>query len=65
VLQVRRIINRHCPTAAKVDHGTVAMVLVLNRLMAPRPLCRVADWVARTALVSVLGIPAKKFNSLP
>jgi transposase len=62
VLQVRRIINRHCPTAAEVDHGTVAMVLVLNRLMAPRPLCRVADWVARTVLVSVLGIPASKFN---
>ena len=26
VLQVRQIINRHCPTAAEVDHGTVAMV---------------------------------------
>jgi len=62
VLQVRQIINRHCPTAAEVDHGTVAMVLILNRLMAPRPLFRVADWVARTVLVSVLGIPASKFN---
>jgi len=62
VLQVRRVINRHCPTAAEVDHGTVAIVLILNRLMAPRPLCRVADWVARTVLVSVLGIPASKFN---
>ena len=62
VLRVRRIINRHCPTAAEVDHGTVAMVLVLNRLMAPRPLSRVADWVARTVLVSALGIPASKFN---
>ena len=62
VLQVRRIINRHCPTAAKVDHGTVAMVLILNRLMAPRPLYQVADWVAQTVLVYVLGIPASKFN---
>lgn len=62
VLQVRRIINRHCPTAADVDHGTVAMVLILNRLTAPRPLCQVADWVARTVLVSVLGIPGSKFN---
>ena len=24
ILQVRQIINRHCPTAAEVDHGTVA-----------------------------------------
>jgi transposase len=62
VLQVRQIINRHCPTAAEVDHGTVAMVLILNRLTAPRPLSRVADWVARTVLVSVLGIPPNKFN---
>jgi len=62
VLQVRQIINRHCPTVAEVDQGTVAMVLILNRLMAPRPLFRVADWVAHTVLVSVLGIPASKFN---
>ena len=39
MLQVRAIINRHCPSGrADVDHGTVALVLVLNRLTAPRPL---------------------------
>lgn len=62
VLQVRKIINRHCPTAAQVDHGTVALVLILNRLMAPRPLYQIADWVAQTVLVRVLGISASKFN---
>jgi transposase len=62
VLQVRDIINRHCPTAAEVDHGTVAMVLILNRLIAPRPLYRVADWLARTVLVYQLGVSAEKFN---
>jgi transposase len=62
VLQVREIINRHCPTAAEVDHGTVAMVLILNRLMAPRPLYRIADWLARTVLVHTLDVPAEKFN---
>jgi len=62
VLQVRQIVNRHCPTAAEVEHGTVAIVLVLNRLMAPRPLYQVADWVAQGVLVSMLGIPASKFN---
>lgn len=61
-LQVRRIINRHCPTRREVDHGTVALVLVLNRLMFPLPLYQVADWVGRTVLVTVLGIPAAKFN---
>jgi transposase len=62
ILQVRPIINRHVPTAAQVDHGTVVLVLILNRLSAPRPLYLVADWLARTVLVYSLGIPAEKFN---
>jgi transposase len=62
VLRVRETINRHCPTAGEVDHGTVGVVLVLNRLMAPRPLYQVADWLARTVLIYSLGVPAEKFN---
>ncbi len=61
-LKVRQVINRHCPSQAEVDHGTVAMVLVLNRLMFPLPLYQVADWVGQTVLVAVLGLPAAKFN---
>ena len=61
-LQVRSIINHHCPTRAEVEHGTVALVLVLNRLMMPLPLYQVADWLARTVLVCSLGLPAEKFN---
>jgi transposase len=62
VLQVRDIINRHCPTHGEVDHGTVALVLILNRLIMPLPLYQVADWLAQTVLVYVWGIPAAKFN---
>ena len=58
VLHVREIINRYCPTEAQVDHGAVVVVLVLNRLMAPRALVRVADWVAQTVLTQTLNIPA-------
>lgn len=61
-LNVRGIINRHSPTRAEVDHGTVALVLILNRLMFPLPLYQIADWVAQTVLVAVLDIPAAKFN---
>jgi transposase len=61
-LQVRDIINRHCPTQAQVDHGTVVLVLILNRLTMPLPLYQIADWLAGTVLVYVLGIPAAKFN---
>jgi transposase len=63
VLQVREIINRRCPSGrADVDHGTVALVLVLNRLTAPRPLYQVADWLAQTTLTAVLGVPATRCN---
>ncbi len=62
LLQVRQIINRHCPSAAEVDQGAVVVVLVLNRLLAPRPLYKVADWVGQTVLRTVLGVPAAKFN---
>lgn len=62
VLQVQAIINRYCPNRREVDNGTVALVLILNRLMAPRPLLKVADWVAKTVLVHKLGVPASKFN---
>ena len=61
-LQVRQIINRHCPTRAEVDYGTVALVLVLNRLMLPLPLVKVSDWVGQTVLATQLDIPAAKFN---
>jgi transposase len=62
VLQVQAIINRYCPNRREVDNGTVALVLILNRLMAPRPLLKIADWVAKTVLVHKLGVPASKFN---
>ena len=59
---MRQIINRHVPTAAQVDHGMVALVLILNRLSAPRPLYQVTDWLAKTVLVYTLGMAAEKCN---
>lgn len=61
-LKVREIINRYCPTQGQIDHGAVALVLVLNRLMAPRPLYKIADWMATTMISAYLGIEASKFN---
>jgi len=61
-LEVRRIINRYCPTQGDVDHGAVSLVLVINRLTFPLPLYRVADWVGQTVLTAALGVPAAKFN---
>ena len=61
-LHVRQIINQHCPTQSPVDHGAVALVLVLNRLMAPRPLYKIVNWLSTTLIAEHLGIPKDKFN---
>ena len=61
-LHVRQIINHYCPTRSRVDHGAVVLVLVLNRLMAPRPLYQIVDWLATTLIAEHLGISADKFN---
>ena len=61
-LGVRQIINRHCPSRAEVSHGTVALVLILNRLMFPLPLYQVADWLGQTMLGTTLGFEVAKFN---
>ncbi len=61
-LKVEETINRYCASRCEVSHGLVGLVLVLNRLQAPRALRRVADWMAQTVLVQVLGVDAAKFN---
>lgn len=61
-LKVEATINQYCPSRSEVSHGTVAMVIVLNRLHAPRALWRVADWLSQTVLEVVLGVEAAKFN---
>jgi len=61
-LQVAETINQYCASRSEVSHGTVALVLVLNRLHAPRALWRVADWLGQTVLGLVLGVEAAKFN---
>jgi transposase len=61
-LKVREIINQYCPTQSPIDNGSVALVLVLNRLMAPRPLYKVVDWLATTLVAEYLGVSRFKFN---
>jgi transposase len=61
-LDVVSIINRYYPCQADVDEGTVALVLALNRLMSPRPLYKVADWMAETVLGETFGISAQKLH---
>jgi transposase len=61
-LNVVSTINRYCPSNADVDEGTVALVMILNRLMSPRPLYKVDDWMTETILSETLGISPNKFH---
>ncbi len=61
-LHVEEIINKHLPSCHQVKHGTVAMVLILSRLVAPRAMYKISDWVARTVLEEEMGVAASKFN---
>lgn len=51
------VVNRYCPRVGGISEGTVMTVLVINRLLAPCPLDRVAKWVEDTGLHLLLGIP--------
>jgi transposase len=55
-LQVRAITNTLVPSQADIDLGQVLVLLTLNRLLAPRPLYRVREWLATTALPQILAL---------
>ena len=61
-LRVPDIVNQFCPNRSDVDTGTIAIGMVLNRLMAPKPLYRVEDWMKETAIPELLSTSYDKFN---
>lgn len=65
-LKLRAVVNRRChpqeSTTADLDVGLVTEVVVFNRLLAPRPLVHVEDWLADTVLPDLLGLDAARCN---
>jgi len=59
-LEVRQTTNALTPSQANVDMGQVVILLTLNRLLAPRPLYHVADWLGETVLPQVLDVAPEK-----
>jgi len=49
-------VNRYCPRDGDISDGTVIAVLVINRLLSPCPLSRIAQWVADSGLHILLGL---------
>ncbi|MHB1911334.1 MAG: IS1634 family transposase [Acidimicrobiales bacterium] len=63
-LDIAGIVDRACPIRdiALASHGQVIEALIANRLTAPRPLVRVAQWGAEFAVEEVFGIGADLLN---
>lgn len=55
-LELRSTLNALRPSKADVEVGLVALLLVLNRLLAPKPLYQVGAWAASTVLPEVLDL---------
>jgi transposase len=59
-LAVRQTVNDLVSSEADVDLGQSVVLLVLNRLLAPRPLDGIQDWLAGTVLPEVLGVRVRQ-----
>lgn len=55
-LEVRQTVNARVLSEADIDLGRTVVLLVLNRLLDPRPLYQVQDWLADTVLPELLVI---------
>lgn len=63
-LGIRQITNEVAPSQADVDLGVVVEILVLNRLLAPRPLYQVSEWMAATVLPELVGlVPEQMYDN--
>ncbi len=63
-LQVRLTTNEVVPSQADIDVGQIVVLLTLNRLLAPQPLCHVKEWLVETVLPQVLDvIPEKAYDN--
>lgn len=58
------IIDRICPAdqQAFLSFGTVAKILVLNRLSSPKPLYKVEEWARKSGVEEVFGVQADHLN---
>jgi transposase len=63
-LDVAGIVDGLCPIrdVADLTHGQVVEVLIANRLTAPAPLVRVADWGEKWAVEEVFGVDHRLLN---
>jgi len=63
-LGIEQIIDEHAPSGEKqqVSHGQVGLALLLTRLLQPKALYKVSEWLSSTGVDIVLDHKAEAFN---
>ena len=62
-LGFEELINQVCPNGQqRVSNGRAALAVLLGRLLNPKALYKVEDWLESSGLETLLGHPAEKFN---
>ena len=61
-LGVARTIDDHRPGDQEVSHGTTVEILTLNRLMAPKPLYKIKEWMSETVLGDTLDVGEEQMH---
>jgi transposase len=63
-LQIERIINQQCASRgnAHLTHGQVALVIIANRLTAPRAMYHLIHWARVWAVQEMFGVEAQRLN---
>lgn len=56
-LGLAEVVDRYCQRAGELSDGTLFVVLVINRLLFPLPLCHVGEWAGKVGLDLLLGLP--------
>lgn len=59
-LNIVEIVDKYCPGKEEVSHGTTVLALALNRLLSPRPLYKVGEWLGGTILEDALAVDAEQ-----
>jgi len=57
-----RIIDQLVPWEGDVPLGTLAEILMCNRVLAPKPLFRVAEWAEEASVTDYYGVTAEQLN---
>src|SRR5260370_17738979 len=61
-LHLADTLNQAIPWEGDIPIGTLAEILIANRLLEPEAMYRVGEWAAKTGLTDYYGVTAQQLN---